>query len=598
MPPIRPWPLAPSEGSSSASPYPPPPSAVDSQEKHPCDICKRSYKNSSSLERHKREKHEKAATFDCRHCGMTFQRPEGLKNHIVKKRCSAASTAGHRYQLLQDAVKMDDPVPLYTVAWPLLGFQHSASTSPGLELGRISPVYPEASTINSISHALDILLELDSWMQTDLRLTVAELGSLSKPAPSTDVHCEWTQKKRRQRVTPVWYYDAMYQFTISMMDSWDDQDRSPCTTRRSPLETLFPPAFEIAEPQDLESLIWQQDQAKRRLRVMQSFQSTHRKLTDGRPTPRHTDCRTTHHLNNIHQAWKDGVDAAQQLLSGTLPRELHSVLGVTQVASAIRSALDDVDSATASEDRSLSDLGRWRQLLPSDSHAAFDHYADLLWDKRPPSDSAWKEVHDAEALVYFQDLLAELLSHVGPSSQETATADLSPTPPHVISHPASAVCASSTLALPADNEALPTVEHSVRSARQDDLKRSTFAEVVLYSAGAIFMLIMAYILRESPPSTLPSPMLIPQSSLHRSLYDPGLMPLLHHYGASASRRSRPACLVAACVPSCELPAPRTLDPAIRYGPPSRRRDAPLPTIHNARRSGVAAAHRALFRGHC
>jgi hypothetical protein len=201
------------------------------------------------------------------------------------------------------------------------------------------------------------------------------------------------------------------------------------------------------------------------------------------------------------------VVAAQELLSGTLPRELHSVLGIAQVADAIRSAVDDVDSAAASEDKFLSDLGRWRQLLPSDSHAAFDHYADLLWDKRPPSDSAWKEVHDAEALVYFQDLLAELLSHVGPSPQETATADVLSTPPHMISHPPSSASCSPSLALPADNEALPRVKNSVRSVRQDDLKRSSFAEVVLYSAGAIFMLILAFLLCKSRSVILPTPTL-------------------------------------------------------------------------------------------
>jgi hypothetical protein len=94
------------------------------------------------------------------------------------------------------------------------------------------------------------------------------------------------------------------------------------------------------------------------------------------------------HKSNPERAWKDGVVAAQGLLSGILPRELHSVLGVAQIASAIVCAMDDIDSPAASEEKFLSDLGRWRQLLPSDSHAAFDYYADMLWPNRPPSDLA------------------------------------------------------------------------------------------------------------------------------------------------------------------------------------------------------------------
>jgi hypothetical protein len=94
------------------------------------------------------------------------------------------------------------------------------------------------------------------------------------------------------------------------------------------------------------------------------------------------------HTANVKQAWTDVVTTAHRLLSGKLPRELHSVLGVAQLASAICSAMNDIDSPIASEDKFLSDLSRWRQLLPSESHAAFDCYANSLWDNRPPSDLA------------------------------------------------------------------------------------------------------------------------------------------------------------------------------------------------------------------
>ena len=54
-----------------------------------CDHCERSFKNRSSLERHKREKLGKAATFRCEHCDRIFQRPEGVRNHINNNRCSS-----------------------------------------------------------------------------------------------------------------------------------------------------------------------------------------------------------------------------------------------------------------------------------------------------------------------------------------------------------------------------------------------------------------------------------------------------------------------------------------------------------------------------
>jgi hypothetical protein len=245
--------------------------------------------------------------------------------------------------------------------------------------------------------------------------------------------------------------------------------------------------------------------------MMESFQLTHRKFMDGECRPEVTqsllsdawDGKLAHHRIHFKQAWKDGMRAARRLLSGHLPRALRSVLGITQVASAIRSSIDDVESTAASEDKFLSDLGRWRQLLPGDSHAAFDHYADLLRDERPPSDAAWKEVHDAETLVYFQDLLAELLVHVGVSPPVKVAVD-------------SALSSSATASdFPVDTTnaaSPPTFVHceawqgsddALDATVQDRPKHTTLAELALYSAGAIFALTLAYILRKLLPNMLP-----------------------------------------------------------------------------------------------
>jgi hypothetical protein len=594
MPPIRLRPLAPSAGSSSASPYPPL-SPVDAREKGSCDICKRSYKNSSSLERHKREKHEKAATFDCRHCGQTFQRPEGLRNHIVKTRCSAANTPGYRLVMLHNAVP--GAPRSETASTPSYEGEHSPSHSTTIttnseylprfaDIPRVSGEFPTPThidkysvsasihgTMRDLPVAQDNLVDLDRWVRYayTLGLGMTKPTSWTDPRLSPEMQDKWKQLELRE--------SALYPPAAP-----DDQIWSPCTTRRSPLTTPFPPAFDIPAPQDLEYLIWQQDCAKRRLRMMESFQSTHRKFMNGTHTQEHTDHQISQHQTNFKQAWRDGVAGAKQLLSGTLPRELHSVLGITQVASAIRSAVDDIDPAMASEDKFLSDLGRWRQLLPSDSHAAFDHYADLLWDKRPPSNSAWKKVHDAQTLVYFQDLLAELLSHVGSSPPERATINFAPDPPAPTSHPPS-------LSLPVHDEALPMVGNPVKGASKDYITQQSLMELALYSAGAIFALIVAFLLRKSPPCKPWTSLLTSCFSVHESLHSASLVPLLHHRGLFDS---------AACIPSCELPAPRTLDPAIGDGPHPRCSHAWRPTsaVHAARRFAVAAAHRAVLRRHC
>jgi hypothetical protein len=283
-----------------------------------------------------------------------------------------------------------------------------------------------------------------------------------------------------------------------------DPDKLRCTLRRLRPQSPFSPAFDSPPPQDLEDLILQQARLRRRLRVIASFRTTHYKFGDQIlehmtwKTPEDRNSRMTCHQVDPKQAWKDGVDAARRLLSGDLPRELHSVLGIAQLASAIRPALDDVDAPAASEDRFLFDLGRWRQLLPSDTHAAFDYYADLLWDNRPPSDTAWKEPHDAETLVYFQDLLMDMLSQIEASPPERTELESAPPSSDMTSY--ISVVAKSPLSSSKStyDEGLPEVESALNSKDRDGPESKTFAELALYTAGAIFALILAFSLCKSP----------------------------------------------------------------------------------------------------
>jgi hypothetical protein len=368
-----------------------------------------------------------------------------------------------------------------------------------------------------------------------------------------------------------------------------EPDKSPCTIPRPPSTSPWPPAFDLPPPQDLEYLLLLQRRARRRLYVMEAFRSTHRKFTlhaqehvDSNPT----ECQIMRHIASVKQAWKDGVDAAQRLLSGKLPRELHSVLGVTQLASAIRSAMDDIDSPIACKDKFLSDLIRWRQLLPSESHAAFDRYADSLWDNRPPSYLASKAPQDMDTLVYFQDLLADMLSHIESTQPEEVDPASALPPLDIVSHSQDFPTHSPVSPIPTSPEVSPATIDSLDIPNEDDFKPSALADLALYAAGAIFALILAYILRKSPAPTLHKSVLTPRSSIHRSLHRPSLVPLLHHYGASITRPPRPASLVAPCIPFCKLPASRTLGPAIGNGPHPRCRDADPPNSPSTMLGGL------------
>lgn len=280
------------------------------------------------------------------------------------------------------------------------------------------------------------------------------------------------------------------------------------TDYRSPLRSPFPPAFDFPLPQNLEDLLLQQSQTRRRSDLVQSFRLTNCRLDQEKlehataVLSEACDSRIIQYHPDLKQTWRDGVTAIQQLRSGTLPRELHSVLGIARVASAIRFAISDVDTPAASEEKFLSDLGRWRQLLPNDSHASFDYYADILWDNRPSSDLAWREPHDADTLVYFQGLLTEMLSHVAPV-EEAELVNFSSSGDAL----RSSGIGNPLLPLLSLDPTPSGIENSRDVPNQDEPEHTDLAELALYAAGAIFALILAFLLCKFRSLTLPKPRL-------------------------------------------------------------------------------------------
>jgi hypothetical protein len=414
-------------------------STSQSTKRYACNLCEKSYLQRSSLGRHKKYRHcpegGGLSRFKCKHCGETFQRPEGPRNHVAKNSCAV--------HVLNNRFAHQRPLP---------PSGRSCTVASGM--------------------AFRSLQQLDE---------------------------QFHQRPTYGYPPPPWYTTLSY--------SWGEpHGKEDCGKRRSPFRHSFPHDFDLPPPRDLEDLIREQSREKRRLYVLQSFKATHRKLEDINHTSTQTEvaaldagnrARVLRHLADSKHAWRNGMSAARQVLRGTLPRELHTILGVTQLASAIRAAVDDIDSPFASESKFLADLGRWRQLLPSSSHEAFDYCADIMWDYRLPSDLAWSELQDVETLVYFQDQLSEMLSLIESSPLEVATPELTICSSDTFSHAPSIVSTLPSRPNSINDQIQPVEAMPAGVSTQDEPMPLTLGEVVLYSAGAIFALILTFLMRKS-----------------------------------------------------------------------------------------------------
>jgi len=528
--------------------------ASDPKPKYFCDDCGLPYMNSSSLGRHKVEKHgPPRTTHGCPHCGKRFVRPDGVKKHINENICpylrgdltrrqqssSDSWLASPLHRSPSSITKAANLSLAYPDRLPETANLHSAYTwypehtttsppcgLPSADASRTTFVPPP----HSFSDPVPSVPYLSGRSNPSFASTSSSLDDIrlsSRPPPFSIVYLpfnfeDWRRGRLERAKSDLSELLVDFEYLprhlsnvrfhwgypIPPYDDWRyrqqqerrERDKSRCTRPRPPSKSPLPPAFDLPPQQDLEYLISQQSRMRRRLHVMDSFQMRHCRfvqhaLDQMSFVPQQLwNNRILRHTINIKQAWKDGVDAAQRLLSGTLPRQLHSVLGVAQLASAIRSAMNRIESPVASEERFLCDLSRWRQLLPSDFHAAFDYHADMLWDNRPPSETAWQESHDAETLVYFQDMLAEMLSHIECSPPERAKLGCALPPPGKASRVSSVATPSLDLSGLARGEALHEDETMMELPSHDNSKHTTLSEFSLYSAGAIFALILAYLL--------------------------------------------------------------------------------------------------------
>jgi hypothetical protein len=494
-----------------------------STKRYACSLCEKSYSKQSTLGQHKKYKHPPedgtAARFWCEHCGATFQRPEGPRNHIVNHRCSVLrNRLPHRGPLpLSDSVDVEA-----SSALDASYFGSSKASLATIACGPHAQIHiPQhySKRLRRLANAQRQAQRLDRWVTSfdaGQGVRIYGLGGVGKSIlhsrsrrcadkrhvlGSSLCHGEDLETPLR----PVGEGRAGVLRAKRDVDARAPKERCREWRRHTPIP--FPPAFTLPPPRDLETLVREQDREKRRLRMLESFKATHRKLVESNHVVERTGvavpvaedgAKFSQHRTGFKFAWRDGMNAAQQILHGILPRELHSVLGVAQLASAIRAATDDIELPAASESKFLSDLSRWRQLLPNDAHAAFDFYADTMWENRPPSGLAWKDPHDAGTLVYFQDLLVEMFALIEFSPPERTTPDQTPDFSDIPLLTPSSATDLSTLPSPVHDHAQSAARNPVEDVpSQDEHMPTTIGEVVLFTSGAIFALILTFFLRES-----------------------------------------------------------------------------------------------------
>jgi uncharacterized C2H2 Zn-finger protein len=225
--------------------------------------------------------------------------------------------------------------------------------------------------------------------------------------------------------------------------------------------------------------------------LVQSFQRTHEKLATAFAS--RSAARLPHaiidllgtHATSDRQAKNDGFEAVKALFEGRLPspRDLRGVLGLAQVASAMRDVIINSglssDSELASREKFLNDLGWLTHLLHEDLQAAYQSCILVMWDKCDWPPTTWLDDSSERdsLLVYFQELFGnfQVVSGMGCSSQYSRPSPVIALQTHPCSGTGvnSAQCASRAL---------------------DLQSRGSLIQVMFLATGAIFGLLLAFII--------------------------------------------------------------------------------------------------------
>ena len=228
--------------------------------------------------------------------------------------------------------------------------------------------------------------------------------------------------------------------------------------------------------------------------LYRSFRGTHEKLAAASASDLPDLVPTTlfdllgTHAASYRQAKSDGFEAVKALFQGQLPspRDLRGVLGLAQVASAMRDVLVDSgpssDSELASLEKFLNDLDRLTHLLDRDLQPAFEYSTLVMWEKQDRAPSNWlDEVADRDdLLLYFQGLFDEFqsVSGMGVSSRDDCSTS------------ASALMAGKSKTYTGTSLESGQFEWSALDLQ----RRSTATQVMFLATGAIFGLLLAFLI--------------------------------------------------------------------------------------------------------
>lgn len=506
----------------SPSDWTPPSEPADGGKPHQCQLCPKSYKNTQSLGRHLREGHggqngiAPAPKHTCAECGLEYQRPEGLKTHCEREHGGAQQASQDadltiRYAEggdVETGLSADDGQDL-TVTSNVLSYHAITQRMPPVPRSSW-PVFGLGVDLNEPQRLRLERLERAGQVVTEMRTLYdaqRRYETMTTPLNKTRyAQLQWDSAPRRAKnkiPPPDW--------------------KTYCRVRG---KKISPPIPGWPEPQDLEILIRREERRRRFHRFMNYFRETHAKFQHESSEPPDPELQCMMDINvlkalrphkeDVRRAFKDGLSAIRKILAGVLPDRLDAALGIAEVASAICKMVGEKETSTVSEDDFLSDLSRLKVTLESAHQAAYDYYTSLLWGDRPLEDVVWEGVLDGENLIYLQDLLSKLLLNSGfeiidknLSESETALeAHLASVASHKASgslDTASSLNMSCQPPLASDGaegfktttEPIPAPSNSWNETAQGPTLQLNF---VLMAAGAIFGLVMIFVLCKTPSS--------------------------------------------------------------------------------------------------
>ena len=152
-----------------------------------------------------------------------------------------------------------------------------------------------------------------------------------------------------------------------------------------------------------------------RTRLRENFVRMHSEFLDRCSSPDASSRLSTfvEEMGTAQRIWKKGFESIRRLLNNQLPSSLQEVFSCVQISCSMRSCLDETTFSENAEanDGFLTDLDRWRYMVPCYDQCVYDEISRVAWGKSgemTPLYTDWRKEQDT--LQYFQKLMTSLIS--------------------------------------------------------------------------------------------------------------------------------------------------------------------------------------------